>query len=184
MVSHIVTLKGINISLNTKAGVFSKQGLDAGTELMLNEVKIKEHTQIADLGCGSGVVGIFAAKLNPNGHVHLLDDHLRSINLAKENVEANNCQNAEVYLSDLFSAVADRTYHQVLSNPPAQMGKEFLAEIVEESYKHLKPNGELWVVIVNNLRPVIERSMEDKFGNVKALKKGQQHTVLLSYKKA
>ena len=172
-----VNLRGFEIKLKRVPGVFSARGLDEGTRLLADNLVVENGTLIADLGSGSGALGIIAAKLNREGHIHLLDDHLRSVELAKENVEINRLRNAEVYLSDLFSAVPGRTYNQIISNPPQQLGNDFLEELIEESYKHLKPSGSLWLVVKTNLRPVLERlmksssslAMKEKFKGVKIL---------------
>lgn len=158
-------IRGHEVKFKTKPGIFAKHGLDGGTRLLIEKMEVKDETVVADLGSGSGVLGFIASKLNPNGHVHLLDDHLRSVELAKENVQLNNLKNVEVYLSDLFSAVSERTYHQILSNPPQQLGNEFLEELIDESFKHLKPGGSLWLVVKNNIKPVVERIMKSIFKN-------------------
>lgn len=62
----------------------------------MEKMEVREGSLVADLGSGNGAVGMVAARLNPQGYVHLLDDHLRSVNLAKENLELNNI-NAEVF---------------------------------------------------------------------------------------
>lgn len=181
---NIITenLRRFEIKFKTKAGVFSKQGLDSGTRLLIDNLEVKDETLIADLGSGIGVIGFIAAKLNPKGHVHLLDDHLRSVELAKENVELNNLRNVESYLSDLFSAVESRTYHQIFSNPPQQLGNEFLEELILESFNHLKPNGELWLVIKNNLKSVIIRMLEKTFSKYEIITQGREHIVIKSKK--
>lgn len=175
-------LRGFEIKFKTRPGVFARHGLDSGTRLLIKEMEIKDETLIADLGCGVGVLGIVAAKLNLNGHVHLLDDNIRAVKLAEENVELNRAKNTEVYLSDLFSAVEKRTYHQILCNPPAQMGNEFLEELVAECFKHLKPRGEVWLVVVSHLKKVIERYLEKHSKEVKMIAHGKEHVVLKARK--
>ena len=110
----------------------------------------------------------------------MLDDHLRSVELAKESVDLNNLKNAEVYLSDLFSAVPKRKYHQIFSNPPQQMGNEFLEELIGESFKHLKSKGGLMIVVKNNIGPVIERILQKVFGNLKVVANNKQYIVVES----
>lgn len=178
MNSYTETIKGTEIIFKTKPGIFSKQGLDSGTRMLLQNLEIKPGTLVCDLGCGSGVIGIYIAKANYKGHVHLLDDHLRSTKLAEENVDLNKLKNAEVFLSDLFSAVPERTYHQIISNPSAQLGNEFLEEIIAESFKHLKPKGELYLVVVSHLKKPIERMLEKVFGSFEVVKTGKEHVVL------
>lgn len=171
-------LRGMNIRFETGPGIFSEKGLDGGTRLLIDNLEVKNNTLIADLGSGTGVLGMVCAKLNPEGHVHLLDDHLRSVNLAKRNVQLNNLKNIEVYLSDLFSGVPDRTYHQIFTNPPQSLGNEFLKEIIIESFNHLKPNGELWLVIKKNVKSFIERTLKDIFPKHLIITSGREHLVI------
>ena len=179
----ILKIDDVEIKFRTKPGVFSKQGIDSGTKMLMEHLKTEDGYLVADLGTGSGVLGLFLAKLNRNGHVHMLEDHVRSAELAQENVDLNNLKNAEVYLSDLFSAVDQRTYHQVFSNPPAQMGNEFLEELVDQCAKHLKPKGEVWLVVVNHLKPVVTRFLEKALGNCKIEAHGKEHVILRAVKK-
>lgn len=83
-------------------------------------------------------------------------------------------------MSDLFSAVEERTYQQIFSNPPQSLGNEFLEELIEQSYQHLKQNGELWLVIKKNLKPVFERMMEKTFGNFKVIAFSKEHCLVKS----
>lgn len=175
-------LRGFEIKLKLKPGIFSPRGVDSGSKLFLEHLKVADETVIADVGCGSGVIGIVAAKLNPSGHVHLLDDHLRSIELAKENVDLNRVKNAEVYLSDVFSAIGDRTYHQIVSNPPQHLSNDFLDFLAGEFYNHLKPKGEIWWVVQKHLKPYIKRLFDNHFGNCTIVAHGAEHVVMMAKK--
>lgn len=176
-------LRGFEIKFKTRAGVFSKQGLDAGSRLLIDNMEIQYGAMVADLGSGTGIVGFVAAKLNPRGHVHLLDDHLRSVKLSEENIELNKLKNVETYLSDMFSAVVDRTYHQIFSNPPAHLGNDFLEEAASECYKHLKSGGEVRWVVPKYLKPVIERLFKKYFKNSTIVAAGREHVVVKALKK-
>lgn len=162
---HTEKIKDFEIRFHTKPGVFSRRGLDAGTRLLLDNISVSDGAMIADLGCGSGVLGFTVAKLTPKGHVHLLDSNLRTVELAKVNADLNRLKNVEVYLSDLFSAVSDRCYHLILSNPPQHLGNEFLDETAGECLKHLKKGGEVFWVMQSHLKPVAKRLFEKHFGN-------------------
>jgi len=145
-------------------------------------MEIADGCLVADLGCGTGVIGFVAAKLNPSGHVHLLDDNLRAVELAKENVLLNDLENSEVYLSDLFSAVGERTYHLILSNPSQQLGNEFLREMALKCFKHLKPEAQVYWVVQNHLKPYIKRLFEQVFGNCEVVAQGKEHIVFKANK--
>lgn len=181
---NIITenIKGFEIKLKLLPGVFSPRGLDNGTKLLIDNLEVRDGTVVADLGAGVGVLGLVITKLNRTCHVHLLEDHLRSYELARDNLELNNSRNVEVFLSNLFSAVPERTYNQIFSNPPAQMGNDFLEEVVAESFKHLKPEGYLWLVVPSHLKEVIERLFQKYFGNCKIMAHGKEHVVLKAKK--
>lgn len=171
-------LKGFDIKLKIKAGVFTKGRVDDGTRLLLDVVKTGDKTLIADLGCGGGVLGIAVAKANPGSHIHLLDEHLRAVRLAEENVRLNNLKNAEVFLSDLFSAVADRKYDQILSNPPQHLGNVLLEEAAKESKNHLKVNGQVYWVVQQRIKPFFIRLFTKVFGNYEIISHGKGHVVI------
>jgi 16S rRNA (guanine1207-N2)-methyltransferase len=175
-------VRGVELRFHTRPGVFSRKGLDAGSRLLIEEIEVRDGSRIADLGCGTGVIGMACARLNPHGAVDLLDDHLRAVELAKQNLELNRIANARVQLSDLFSAVEGERYDQICANLPAQLGNEFLEEAVAESQRHLREAGSLWIVVVRNLRPVIQRLLIQEFGNEATVARGSQHAVLMAEK--
>ncbi len=181
---NIITehLRGFKIQFETKAGVFSKVGLDAGTRLLVENMQVQNGTLVADLGCGTGVIGFVAAKLNPTGYIHLLDVNIRTVKLAEVNTDLNELKNVEVFLSDLFSAVGSRTYHLILSNPPLQLGNEFLEEAAKECFDHLKPKGRVYWVVQKHLKPLIQRYFEKQFGNCEVVATGKGHVVFRSIK--
>lgn len=175
-------IRGFKIRLKTMPGFFSKKRVDEGSKLLINNMRIKDGTLIADLGCGSGVIGIIAAKLNTRGKVHLLDLNLRIIELARANIKINEVKNAEVFLSDLFSAVDKITYDQILSNPPLHLGKEFLNETISECYKHLKFESSILLVVQKHLKPFIERILNTHFGNSNIVARGAKHIIMEAQK--
>ncbi len=178
-----LNIKNVQLKLKTKPGVFSAKALDDGTRLLIDALPYPEDNQVtADLGSGVGIIGLYLAKQNPRTHVHLLDDHLRSTELSRENADLNNLKNLEIYLSDLFSGVKDRTYRQIISNPPQQLGNEFLEELVDESFKHLKTNGLLWLVVKSNVKTFMERIVKAKFDDVETVSASREHVILKAVK--
>lgn len=55
--------------LETDATLFSPRRVDAGTLAMLSCVELADGDKLLDLGCGCGVVGIYAAKILGPEHV-------------------------------------------------------------------------------------------------------------------
>ncbi|HEV8636490.1 MAG TPA: methyltransferase [Chloroflexota bacterium] len=179
---HVARIRGLELRFRTRPGVFSVKGLDDGTRLLLEHLDLAGAGLVADLGCGAGVLGIAAARLAPTVHVHLLDDHLRAVDVARENVRLNGVRNAEVFLSDLFSAVGGARYTHVLSNPPARLGNDFLEELIVASLAHLRPGGQLWLVVVSNLRPVFARLLARAGVSPEVVARGRQHVVIRAHR--
>lgn len=175
-------IKGETIKFKTRPGVFSRQRLDLGSKLLIDKMEIEDGTLIADLGCGSGIIGFAAAKQNREGHVHLLDVNLRFVELAKENAQLNRLWNVEVFLSDNFSAVPGRTYHQILSNPAQHVGNEYLEDLAKECFKHLKPGGQVMWVVQKQMKEFIERLFQSTFKNAKIVAHGKDHAVVAANK--
>lgn len=171
-------IKGVKIKFKTRPGVFSKSRFDLGSKLLFENIEIPEEGLIADLGCGTGVIGFTAAIFAPKGHVHLLDVNLRTIELAKENAQLNRLKNVEIFLSDQFSAVPERTYNLILSNPAQHLGNEFLEETAKECFKHLKKNGQVIWVVQKHLKNYVQRLFQNIFGEGTILAAGKDHIIL------
>jgi 16S rRNA (guanine1207-N2)-methyltransferase len=175
-------IHGFTIKLKTKPGVFSAKGIDSGTRLLIDCMKPVDEGVIADLGAGSGILGFVIAKMSPKAHVHLLEDHMRSFSLLEENVELNQLKNVEIFLSDLFLAVSSRTYNQIFSNPPQQLGNQFLEEVIDECFNHLKNDGELWLVIKRNLKEPLKRMLEKSFAEIEIVETNKEYLVFKAIK--
>ncbi len=132
----------------TDNGVFSKRGLDKGTNLLLKTLELNNiKGDILDFGCGYGPIGIYLKKkLNVN--VTMIDINKRSLDLAKKNAILNKVD-VELILSDKYANVSKK-FDFIISNPPIRVGKKILYEILFEAKNYLKDNGELWIVVNKN----------------------------------
>ncbi len=126
-------------------GVFSKGALDFGTRTLLENLAIETiKGQVLDFGCGYGPIGIYVAK-NTKAKVDMIDINQRSLKLAQKNIGLNKVK-AEVFESNIYDNVT-KTYDYIITNPPIRVGKKILYQILFEAKEHLKPNGELWLVV-------------------------------------
>ena len=129
----------------TDNGVFSKDSFDRGTEVLLHYLAVDDaHTSALDLGCGYGVVGVYLNKVY-GLTVDMVDINERALSLAKQNIELNNTT-GNVFKSNGLNEVTDM-YDMIVTNPPIRAGKETIYRFFEDSYKHLKDEGVLYVVI-------------------------------------
>lgn len=60
MREFVAEIGGLQLRIQAEESLFSPDGLDAGTRCMLEMAELS--APLLDLGCGSGIVGIYAAK--------------------------------------------------------------------------------------------------------------------------
>ena len=56
-----------------------------------------------------------------------------------------------------MEVVSNQTFDLIVSNIPAKIGDEAIAEDFIQTIKHLNSGGELWVVVVNKLNRLIPK---------------------------
>lgn len=133
----------------TDIGVFSKNGLDFGTKVMLEEFfknHDKKHFDFLDIGCGYGIVSIIIASHFKNSNYTLSDVNDRALSLSKKNLELNNITNFDIIKSNSFENI-NKNFDIIMSNPPIRAGKDTIFNIYENSYKHLNKDGDFYCVI-------------------------------------
>lgn len=158
-------LRGFPFRFTTDAGVFSRDGVDFGSRVLIEMMEFQQNADVLDVGCGYGPIGLTAARMAPQGHVTLLDVNERAVELARMNAKLNQIGNVQVEQSDLFAAVEGRTFDAILTNPPIRAGKAVVHRIFEEAFDHLVPGGTLWIVIQKKQgAPSAKTKLEEVFG--------------------
>ena len=80
-------LRGESLCLRTLPGIFfSYDRIDEGTKLLLEKVDIFQGSNVLDVGCGYGIIGLLASRMGAPTHVDLVDIDLCSIVSARENI--------------------------------------------------------------------------------------------------
>ena len=83
----------------TDNGVFSKDGLDFGSRLLLETIPLEEvGGKVLDMGCGYGVFGITLNKIL-SCSVDMVDVNLRALHLSEINAKENQCSNVRIFES-------------------------------------------------------------------------------------
>jgi 16S rRNA (guanine1207-N2)-methyltransferase len=176
-------LRGFDLQLATQAGVFSHRAIDAGTRLLIENMRVSPAARVLDLGCGYGAIGIVAAKLATRGHVVLVDSDIRATRLAERNLKLNGVTNAEVILGDSVHDLPPKSrFDVVASNPPTHSGREVLDDFVHGAYQVLKPRGRLYLVINRLLS--LKREVEEVFGVAEVADREKGFVVLSAVKAA
>lgn len=154
-----------NLTINTLPGVFSRDGLDNGSALLLSTLTPHTKGKVLDMGCGAGVLSVALAKHSPKVRLWLTDVNAAAL-AASEATLASNGVEGEVFASNVFSDVSGR-FDMIISNPPfhdgLQTSLDAASSLIRGAAKHLNTGGELRIV-ANAFLPY-PQILEETFGN-------------------
>jgi len=143
----VVYLGGRPMELVTEAGVFARRGLDRGTRLLIETLRVPPGAKrLVDLGCGYGPIGLALAVMAPEATVYLVDVNERACHLARLNAERNGLKNIVVHRGEGLSPL-EGSFDLIATNPPIRAGKVVVYGLMAEAAARLRPGGEFWVVV-------------------------------------
>ena len=176
---YSVRLGDQDLSLATMPGVFSGDGLDTGTALLLDHLPDLAGRRVLDLGCGSGVIGI-AAALAGAASVTMTDVDLLAVTTARENIARSGLDGISAVASDLYGAIHDQRFDVILSNPPFHAGqridRDIADGIVREAPSVLAEGGQ--IRLVANRFLAYDRALRQTFGEVERISETERYHVL------
>lgn len=178
------TLRNHSFLFKTDNGVFSKGEVDFGSRLLVETFRFPQiNGDVLDVGCGYGPIGLSIAKDARDRNVHMVDVNERALLLANENARLNQISNTSIYESFCLDQVAENNFAVILTNPPIRAGKQVVHQILEQSYNHLAPSGELWVVIQKKQgAPSAIEKLEGLFQDVEVVEKKKGYFIIKATK--
>lgn len=180
---HEVSLRGYSFRFMTDAGVFSKSGVDYGSQVLIDVLELDASAKVLDVGCGYGPIGLTAAKLAEHGHVTMIDINERAVELSIENAKLNAISNVTVIQSDVYESVRHLKFDVIITNPPIRAGKAVVNQIFEEGYELLEQGGSMWVVIQKKQgAPSAQAKLELLFGEVEEVTKDKGYRIFRAVK--
>ena len=138
-------------TFTTANGVFSADGLDLGTSVLLRESSPPVGaSRLLDLGCGYGVLAVALATGCPSAVVDAVDVNARALELTAINAAAHGVGER---VRPLLPGQADPQvrYDEIWSNPPIRIGKDALHELLLTWLPRLAPGGVARLVVGRNL---------------------------------
>ena len=160
-------LNDIELDLATTPDLFSPAAPDKGTLAMLNAVEITPADKVLDLGCGCGVVGIYAAKITGARSVTMTDVLPSACETAKQNAIKNSVPDITVLCGNAYENVQDKDYTLILSNPPYHTDFSVAKSFIEGGYRHLTAGGRM--VMVTKRLDWYKNKLTSVFGGVKII---------------
>ena len=177
-----VELLGQSMRFKTDRGVFSKNGIDYGSRVLLENYQPESAKSLLDVGCGYGTLGLTLAK-KFDLDVTMVDVNSRALDLCRKNAIDNAVSNSKIELSNIYESVSEK-YDAIISNPPIRAGKEVVHEILAGAFGHLNDGGHLTIVIQKKQgAPSAQKKMEEVFGNCQLVARDKGYFILRSYKK-
>ncbi len=172
------TIRGFPVVLRLGSGTFSAKKIDSGSRLLAEAMQIKSNDSVLDLGCGTGIVGIIAAKLTKQDVV-LTDINKRACMLAEENTKGMD--NIKIVCGNMYEKVAGRKFDVILLNPPQTAGKDVCFRMIEQAKEYLNPMGSLQLAARHRKGgETLSRHMKEVFGNLDTLAKKGGYRVYIS----
>ncbi|MFP4457590.1 MAG: class I SAM-dependent methyltransferase [Clostridia bacterium] len=170
------------LNFKTDAGVFSKKGIDKGSDLLIKTIKPTINSKVLDIGCGYGVIGLSLSIKEPTINLTLADINSRAIKLADFNAENNDIK-AKVLQSDGFENI-NELFDLIVFNPPIRAGKDVYYKIIKDSYDALKKEGSLVVVVRKKQGgPSLFNYLKELFNNSEKINRSGGYWILKSMKK-
>ncbi len=142
---------------------------------------------IADIGAGSGIIAVVAAKRLPNARVVAIDESARALDVARGNAESHGvADRIEWVQGDLFATVPpEQKFDIVASNPPyisepeyqqlsktvkdyeprsalvaGPRGTEVIERLIPQAAERLNPGGWLLIEVSPMIEPQVRTLVE------------------------
>ena len=183
-----VDKREFSLKLETHPGIFSWQELDEGTSLLLDHITIEPGWRVWDIGCGYGVIGIFAA-ISGAAFVSMSDTNLVAVDYAKKNVITHHLDNRiEIFAADTLSnphsSPDDRLpYDLIISNPAFHQGrpvdKSMADQLIRQAPQHLTSRCRLLIVANRFLN--YQKFMRTHFTHVSTIATTSKFQVIEAY---
>jgi 16S rRNA (guanine1207-N2)-methyltransferase len=178
------TINGITTSLYTDIGVFSKNGIDYGTLVLLKTIiPYIDAGKVLDIGCGYGAIGLTLAIHNLNIHVQGVDVNERALSLFNKNACALGLsQRVTCLRSDVYEKI-EGEFEYIVSNPPIRAGKRVTYRIYDEANSYLKDGGKLFLVVRKQQgAPSVYNHLKELFKSVEVVNKDKGYWIIIATK--
>lgn len=172
---HLRSPKGEHF-LASMPGIFSCDFVDPGTQFLLDNLEVRPSDIVLDLGCGYGVIGIYAALCGADC-VDMVDINSLAIQASIINVANLSLTNVKVF--DLESFQTHRRYSLIVSNPPFHQGYDTeyhtVRFFIQLSSTCLEKQGKL-LLVANRFLPY-ENLLHAHFKHAKVRKENTRYRI-------
>lgn len=164
-----VALAGQTVRVETAGSIFSPDGVDRGTRVLLDTVPVPApHGAFLDIGSGWGPLALAMGLYSPDATITAIEINERAAELTRHNAHRLGLANISVYRPADIGV--DTRFDLIWSNPPVRIGKKALHEILARWLPTLNPGGQAWLVAAkklgaDSLLPWIRQMLDEGYPN-------------------
>ncbi|WP_459129514.1 class I SAM-dependent methyltransferase [Guggenheimella bovis] len=162
-------------SFITDHGVFSKDRLDYGSEVLIKAVEPFIKGEVLDYGAGYGPIGIILMK-RKGIKATFVEINDRAVSLIEKNLVKNNLKGKVLNVETLQGL---GPFDYVLLNPPIRTGKDSIYSMFREAKEVLKEGGSLILVIQKKQGlESAKKELQTMFSNIETIERSSGYHVL------
>ncbi|WP_108484438.1 class I SAM-dependent methyltransferase [Oceaniglobus ichthyenteri] len=144
--------KTLSNGMITAPGVFSADGIDKGSALLVEYLPEDMKGTVVDLGAGWGFLAAHLAERGDITALHLVEADHAALTCARENVTDPR---AQFHWADATTFTLTGGADHVVMNPPFHVSRSADPDLgrafIDAAARLLKPNGQLWLVANRHL---------------------------------
>jgi 16S rRNA (guanine1207-N2)-methyltransferase len=113
---------------------------------MLQHVEFSQDDRVLDLGCGYGLVGIYAASILPASHIYMTDIDPEAVSITTVNLTVNGISGVTVVQGSAYDSIDRSDFTMILSNPPYHTDFSVAKTFIEKGFNRLTVDGRMYMV--------------------------------------
>ncbi len=160
---------GQRLCLDVPVDVFSSFQVDTGTQRLLRQIATRggKWAAAVDLGCGYGPICLHLAAAGLADRVDAIDRDALAVTFTAHNARRNALSQVSARGAIAYEHVETAAYDAVVTNLPAKAGRCVHQLILLGARRHLRAEGEVWVVAVGPLEEAIDEVLSVEAVNVR-----------------
>lgn len=170
---------GQRLCLDVPVDVFSSHQVDTGTQRLLRRIAARGGRWEAalDLGCGYGPICLHLAAAGLAGRVDAIDRDALAVAFTAHNARSNGLPQVSARGAIAYEHVPPAAYDALVTNLPAKAGRSVHQLILLGARRHLRGEGEVWVVAVEPLTQAIDEILAVEAVNIREKAAYKGHVV-------
>jgi 16S rRNA G1207 methylase RsmC len=172
------------VNLSSHANVFGRDKLDPGAQFFLEHLeKLPKAEKIADLCCGSGILGIKYALMQDDCKVDFYDESFMAVESSKVSWQLNTLKSQAGFFWEDGLNPHKQVYDLILCNPPFHeahtVGDHIAKRLFEQSKSALKREGK--IIVVGNRHLQYHLTLKKYFKHVDQIASNPKFILLSAY---